>query len=149
MEPAEVAPTAPTPAPAPKPAAPAPSPDEDDPFAPAPAAPSAKPKAPPVRPAIPAPPKPDGDDPFAPLPAKPATPPAKPAADPAADPFKISAEAPRPIREWVDDTGLFHVRGRLIAIQGGKVRILKETGRTTTVPLSRLSMADRQYVDSQ
>jgi hypothetical protein len=29
----------------------------------------------------------------------------------------------------------------------GKVRILKETGRTTTVSLERLSAADRAYVE--
>lgn len=72
--------------------------------------------------------------------------PAKPAADPSADPFKISAHSQQPTREWVDDTGLFRVRGRLLAILDGKVRILKETGRTTTVPLARLSAADREYV---
>jgi hypothetical protein len=40
------------------------------------------------------------------------------------------------------------VRGRLIAILDDKVRILKETGRTTTVPMTRLSTADRQYVET-
>jgi SLA1 homology domain 1, SHD1 len=124
-------------------------PDEDDPFAPAP---SAAPKAA-ARRANPAAPAPEDDDPFAPLPAKqqapPAASPAKPAADPAADPFKILAQTERPVRDWVDDTGLFRTRGQLVAILDGKVRILKETGRTTTVPLSRLSAADRQYVESQ
>lgn len=52
-----------------------------------------------------------------------------------------------PSREWVDDSGTFHVKGRLILILDGKVRLLKETGRTTTVPMERLSAADRQYVD--
>lgn len=102
-------------------------------------------------------PAPEDNDPFAPLPAKPAAPPARPAADPAArpgadpsaDPFKISARSEQPVREWVDDTGLFRVRGQLVATFDGKVRILKETGRTTTVPLTRLSLADLQYVESQ
>jgi hypothetical protein len=48
---------------------------------------------------------------------------------------------------WVDDSGLFEVQGRLIAIFDGNVRILKTTGRTTTVPLNRLSRADREYVE--
>jgi hypothetical protein len=52
-----------------------------------------------------------------------------------------------PDRHWVDNTGDFQIRGRLILILDGKVRILKETGRTTTVPLSRLSPADREYVE--
>ena len=50
------------------------------------------------------------------------------------------------MRLWVDDTGSFKVSGQLILILDGKVRILKETGRTTTVPLSRLSHADQEYV---
>jgi hypothetical protein len=89
------------------------------------------------------------DDPFAPAPAtppsapKPATP-APPAVDD--DPFQISAEAALATREWVDVSGTFRIRGRLIAVLDVKVRILKETGRTTTVPLERLSEADRELV---
>ncbi len=158
---ASVEPPPPTPsaAPAANPAPPALSPEEDDPFAPAPApkpavsrpaAPATRPAAPAARPAAPPAPAPEDNDPFAPQPPRPATSvlpaPAKPAADPTADPFKISTSTGQPIREWVDDTGLFRVRGRLIAIQGGKVRILKATGRTTTVPLARLSRADQRYV---
>jgi hypothetical protein len=131
------------PAPAePKPAAPAPAPTEDDPFAPTPAATPPKPTTPPA-PAV-------DDDPFAPGPAappsapKPATP-AAPAVDD--DPFKISTEGKLAVREWVDDSGTFRIRGRLIAVLDGKVRILKDTGRTTTVPMERLSSADREYVN--
>ena len=51
------------------------------------------------------------------------------------------------MRQWVDDSGTFRVQGRLILILEGKVRLLKETGRTTTVPLQRLSEADRAYVE--
>jgi hypothetical protein len=51
------------------------------------------------------------------------------------------------MRQWVDNTGEYKVKGRLILILDGKVRLLKETGRTTTVPLGRLSPADRQYVE--
>lgn len=50
------------------------------------------------------------------------------------------------MRLWVDDTGSFKINGQLVVILDGKVRILKETGRTTTVPLSRLSNADQEYV---
>jgi hypothetical protein len=119
--------------------APAPSPDEDDPFAPQAPAPAPAPAV-------------DEDDPFAPAPAgnrtgQPAVParPA-PAADSFADPFQTSSAANSPVRQWTDDSGLFQIRGRLIAILDGKVRILKTTGRTTTVPLARLSAADREYV---
>jgi hypothetical protein len=62
------------------------------------------------------------------------------------DPFKISTEGTLAVRQWVDDSGMFRIRGRLIAVLDGKVRILKETGRTTTVPMERLSAADREYV---
>jgi hypothetical protein len=128
--PADEDPFAPV-APAPKPAAPAPAapaPADVDPFAPvAPAAPAPAPAAP-------------AADPAAPAPAKPAD------ADPFADPFKISAEGQLPIREWNDNSGNFKIDGRLIAILDGQVRILKTTGRTTTVPMRRLSEADQKYV---
>jgi hypothetical protein len=63
------------------------------------------------------------------------------------DPFKISAEGQLAARSWTDDTGTFQIQGRLVALLDGKVRILKETGKTTTVSLERLSAADRTYVD--
>jgi len=67
--------------------------------------------------------------------------------DPFADPFQTSADGKLALRKWVDDSGTFRVQGRLILILEGKVRLLKETGRTTTVPLQRLSDADRRYVE--
>ena len=42
----------------------------------------------------------------------------------------------------------FRVQARLVLILDGKVRLLKETGRTTTVPIERLSPDDRAYVDA-
>jgi hypothetical protein len=51
------------------------------------------------------------------------------------------------MRQWVDNTGIYHTRARLIAIQTGHVRLLKHTGKTTTVPMRRLSVTDRAYVD--
>ena len=51
------------------------------------------------------------------------------------------------MRAWVDNTGTFKIQGRLIAILDGKVRLLKDTGKTTTVPLDRLSDGDRAYVE--
>jgi len=93
------------------------------------------------------------DDPFAPL--KPATPPqAKPTAPIAAeptmkvvDPLAPGADGQLPSRQWSDDSGQFQVQARLLLILDGKVRLLKETGRTTTVPTERLSDADRAYVE--
>ena len=51
-------------------------------------------------------------------------------------------------REWVDNTGTFTIAGRLVAILGNKIRIVKEDGHTTTVPLRRLSRDDVQYVEN-
>jgi len=99
----------------------------------------------PAKPAAPA-------APAEPAPAAPAAPapaaPAKPAVeDPFADPFKISAEGQLPVRTWNDNTGTFQVEGRLIAILPDHVRLLKTNGRTTTVPMRRLSEADATYVE--
>jgi len=115
----------------------------------------AKPAAPaPVAPVVPAPEAPKApapsDDPFAPLtpapaaPAAPAPAPAKPVDD---DPFKVSAEGQLPSRLWSDNTGTFEVEGRLIAIMPDHIRLLKSNGRTTTVPMRRLSEADAKYVE--
>jgi hypothetical protein len=121
-------------------------PEADDPFAPlAPAA--KKPKAT----------EPDDDDPFAPIKTTPAGPapvrPPKPAAPIAAepthklaDPHRLDANGKLPLREWNDNSGQFRVKARLLLILDGKVRLLKETGRTTTVPTERLSAADQAYI---
>jgi hypothetical protein len=50
------------------------------------------------------------------------------------------------LRTWVDNTGHYQVRARLIAITSDQVRLLKDTGTTTTVPMHRLSEQDRGYV---
>lgn len=99
-------------------------------------------------------PTPDDDDPFAP--AKPRaslTPQPEGAAASASDKKIARSDLARdadgwlPLRTWVDDTGHFRVQARLIQVLDGRVRLLKTTGRTTTVPLTRLSAADRTYVD--
>jgi hypothetical protein len=134
----------PTTAPAqPAPAAPA-APANDDPFAPAPGATSVPKSA-----------EPDSDDPFAPAPparsernSRPQStaPTALTPADKLADLVPLDAQGRLAIREWADSTGHFRVKGRLVLLLEGKVRLLKETGRTTTVPVERLSAADRAYV---
>jgi hypothetical protein len=50
------------------------------------------------------------------------------------------------MRVWRDDSGDFEVRAKLVLILEGKVRLLKDTGKYTTVPLDRLSPADLTYV---
>lgn len=117
-------------------------PVDDDPFAPLPPA-TAKPRAT----------TPDADDPFAPIaPPPPARQPkaAPPIADEPAiklnDPLLPGVDGRLPSRQWSDNSGQFRVEARLVSILDGKVRLLKETGRTTTVPTERLSAADQQYV---
>src|SRR5690606_35171814 len=53
------------------------------------------------------------------------------------------------MRLWTDNTGKFTTRGRLIEVLDGAVRLLKENGRTTTVPMHRLSHADSTFVALQ
>ncbi len=50
------------------------------------------------------------------------------------------------MRLWTDNTGKYQVRARLVMVHDGKVRLQKETGRFTTVPFQRLSMADLAFV---
>jgi hypothetical protein len=64
------------------------------------------------------------------------------------DPFADNISLPVPaMREWVDDTGAFRIRARLVQVLDGKVKLLKETGKTTTVPFSRLSPNDLKYIE--
>lgn len=52
-------------------------------------------------------------------------------------------------RTWVDNTGRYSTVGRLLAIDGGVVRLAKENGALATVPLSRLSQSDLEFVSRQ
>lgn len=46
-------------------------------------------------------------------------------------------------RTWTDSTGRFKVEARLVKFEGGQVTLEKADGRTITLPLGRLSDADR------
>ncbi len=74
----------------------------------------------------------------------------KPRSKKSDDPFEGASlqNEPLPIRLWTDNTSNFRVQGRLIAILDGKVRLLKDTGKTCTVPLNRLCEQDLHYVES-
>lgn len=78
------------------------------------------------------------DDIFGPPPKK---------ATPENDPFSALPSRELPMRTWVDNTGDYQVEARLVVITADSVRLLKENGRTTTVPMSRLSDEDRDYVE--
>jgi hypothetical protein len=53
------------------------------------------------------------------------------------------------MRVWIDNTGKFAVNARLIRFLDGHVQLLKDNGRTTTVPLNRLSQRDLRFVNRQ
>jgi hypothetical protein len=53
------------------------------------------------------------------------------------------------MREWVDNTGRFSCRGRLISLLDGHARLMKDNGRTTTVPMYRLSADDLAFLHRQ
>ena len=74
--------------------------------------------------------------------------PLKEEAPAASDPFDANTlHTPgQPLREWRDDTGRHGTEGRLVEVRADRVRILKTSGRHTTVPMARLSRADRDHV---
>jgi hypothetical protein len=67
--------------------------------------------------------------------------------------FDPAPQPPAPrmpsMRMWLDNTGRFQTRARLAEILDGKVRLYKDNGRYSTVPLRRLSEVDLAYVREQ
>jgi mono/diheme cytochrome c family protein len=51
-------------------------------------------------------------------------------------------------REWRDATGQFKVEAELVAVRDGKVYLEKTDGNVVSVPLEKLSRADRDYLKS-
>ena len=70
--------------------------------------------------------------------------PAEPKED---DPFASVPKAPaEPMRRWIDNTGTHETVGTLIEVHADRIRILKQSGSYSTVPLTRLSREDQTYV---
>ncbi|RIK77213.1 MAG: hypothetical protein DCC68_17850 [Planctomycetota bacterium] len=72
------------------------------------------------------------------------------AANADADPATTAASSPVPadtFRTWVDSTGTYRVVARLISVENGVARLLKENGRYASVPVDRLSKEDAEFVD--
>lgn len=69
-----------------------------------------------------------------------------PVADPVAQAFGDTFK-PEP-RQWTDSTGNFSVEATLSRLVNGAVALVTTDGRTLSVPLGRLSEADKRYVDS-
>ncbi len=57
--------------------------------------------------------------------------------------------ASRQMRNWVDNTGTYRCVGRVIQVGPHQIRLMKSNGRNSTVPMSRLSPADKQFIDAQ
>jgi hypothetical protein len=57
-----------------------------------------------------------------------------------------SSAARLPLRTWVDNTGTYSTRARLVEIGRTYIKLLKDNGRPSTVPMSRLSNEDFAYV---
>ncbi len=55
---------------------------------------------------------------------------------------------PLTARQWTDGTGVFTVEAELVEVSGDSVRLRKPDGQVVTVPLDRLSAADRDYLRS-
>lgn len=55
-------------------------------------------------------------------------------------------KAPAPVREWTDNTGKFKVRATLVQVADGKVTLRKEDGKEIVISLTRLSAADRDFL---
>jgi len=64
----------------------------------------------------------------------------------AAEPKTDAADG---MRLWTDNTGEFQVRARLVVVGKTHVRLLKDTGKFTTVAYSRLSQTDLAFVRTQ
>jgi hypothetical protein len=65
------------------------------------------------------------------------------------DPFAGMLRAPNePVRRWIDNTGLHETIGRLVEVHADHIRILKANGRHATVPFTRLSRHDQDYVST-
>jgi outer membrane protein assembly factor BamB len=65
-----------------------------------------------------------------------------------ADRGAAEKSAPAPIyRMWTDSTGKYRVRAALVDVEDGKVRLKKIDGSLSTVPLDRLSEADREWLE--
>jgi hypothetical protein len=59
---------------------------------------------------------------------------------------KTAPMAEPALRLWTDNTGKWHVRARLVVVGEKTVRLLKDTGKYTTVPFERLSRNDLAFV---
>lgn len=72
--------------------------------------------------------------------------PASPVTRPATEARSVPPEPSLSMRRWVDDTGQYQTLGQLVEVGRSYVRLLKENGHYATVPVTRLSDRDFEYV---
>ncbi len=60
----------------------------------------------------------------------------------------LASSYPAFARKWTDTTGKFSVEADLVQVKEGKAILKKKGGKLITVPLARLSVADRRYLQS-
>ena len=56
--------------------------------------------------------------------------------------------APVSARKWTSSDGQFSVEAELVEAKGGNVRLKRQDGKVITVPVSKLSKADQDYLSS-
>ena len=74
---------------------------------------------------------------------------ASPAAAPDMDAPQESEADTRAMRTWKDNTGKHSIRAEFLGLQGVRVRLRKEDGKTIWIPLSGLSREDQDWVRNQ
>ena len=51
-------------------------------------------------------------------------------------------------RTWTDVTGKFTIEADLVAVEGEQVRLKKTDGTIVTLPINKLSLADRRFLQA-
>lgn len=61
--------------------------------------------------------------------------------------FSVTTVSAADVRTWNDDTGKFSAAAKLISADWQEVKLERTNGKVVTVPISRLSDADRRFVE--
>jgi hypothetical protein len=66
---------------------------------------------------------------------------------PSGPPMEIASAPTQPeVRTWTDASGKFKIEAKLLEVADGKVKLEKADGKIVTLPLAKLSVADRAFV---
>lgn len=67
--------------------------------------------------------------------------------NPAPEPSAATSDALRGLRTWTDDTGQFAIEAVFVGFADDKIRLRRQDGREVSVPIERLSTADREAAE--